>query len=344
VEQHEADLTSATLISAVAAALAHAGDLDTAVATIADAATSALGVELVAVFARDPDEQPADGGGLELVESRGLPGDGESAFAAAVRSGPHPIAQVARTREPAWGREAASEAGTLVAADLPLAVTRDGVDVPLGVVSFGWPEQHEITHVERGLATAIADLLAVAIDRARLATLVTERSEWYERMSQSDALTGLANARTLGRVLELEVARASRQSSGLAVAIFDVDRFATLNEAAGKAVGDDVLRAVASVLAQSVRLVDTVARWGGDEFVLVAPGTAGTTVAERVLEGVASLPAIDGTAISVSAGVARFPADGATADELISSAHDALARAKDAGGGRLEPSGADAAG
>ncbi len=72
--------------------------------------------------------------------------------------------------------------------------------------------------------------------------------------------------------------------------MFDVDDFQATNRDGGHEAGDDVLRRVAAVLAESVRLVDTVGRIGGDEFVLVAPGSAGLTVAQRVLDGIAALP------------------------------------------------------
>ena len=131
-------------------------------------------------------------------------------------------------------------------------------------------------------------------------------------MAHSDPLTGLANERTVARVLELELARAGRQGSEVSLAMFDVDDFQATNRDGGPAAGDDVLRRVAAVLAESVRLVDTVGRVGGDEFVLIAPGSAGLTVANRVMAGIAALPAVAGKDVSVSAGVARFPTDGAT--------------------------------
>jgi diguanylate cyclase (GGDEF)-like protein len=120
------------------------------------------------------------------------------------------------------------------------------------------------------------------------------------------------------------------------VAIFDVDGFAETNEAVGREGGDNVLRSVASVLSGAVRLVDTVARFGGDEFVLIAPGSAGMTVARRVLEGIADLPAVEGRTISVSAGVARFPTDGTDAGTLLSAAQAALVKARAEGRSPIE--------
>jgi diguanylate cyclase (GGDEF)-like protein len=154
-------------------------------------------------------------------------------------------------------------------------------------------------------------------------------------MAHTDPLTGLANERTVSRILELELARAGRQGSELSLAMFDVDGFRATNEQGGHVAGDEVLRQVAAVLAESVRLVDTVGRIGGDEFVLVAPGSAGGMVARRVLEGIAALPAVAGRNVSVSAGVARFPADGTDSESLIAAATEALARARDAGEGSV---------
>ena len=93
------------------------------------------------------------------------------------------------------------------------------------------------------------------------------------------------------------------------------------------------------MLAESVRLVDTVARWGGDEFLVVAPGPAGMTVARRVLDAVAARPVQAGRSISVSAGVARFPTDGTTPDELVAAAESALRTAKSVGPGELAAAG-----
>jgi diguanylate cyclase (GGDEF)-like protein len=228
-----------------------------------------------------------------------------------------------------------TSAGLETVALRPLVVTRGGIEMPVGVMLLGWRTSRPLTDDEQPLLGAIADLTAVAIDRARLASMILERSEWFERLAHTDPLTGLANARTFARVLELELARAARQGSEISIAVFDVDNLGRINDTAGHGAGDDVLRAVASVLAESVRLVDTVARYGGDEFVLIAPGAAGPTVAQRVLNGVAALPPIAEGPITVSAGVARFPVDGATGDELLAAAKAALDRARSDGPGRI---------
>lgn len=86
---------------------------------------------------------------------------------------------------------------------------------------------------------------------------------------------------------------------------------------------------------KSVRLVDTVGRVGGDEFVLIAPGSAGMTVANRVKAGIAALPAVAGKDVSVSAGIARFPTDAGDAESLIAAATAALARARAEGRGSI---------
>ena len=154
-------------------------------------------------------------------------------------------------------------------------------------------------------------------------------------MAHTDPLTGIANERTVGRVLELEIARAGRAGDVVSFVMFDVDDFRATNRDGGNEAGDDVLRQVAAVLAESVRLVDTVGRIGGDEFVVVAPGSAGSVVAHRVLKGIAALPAVGGRVVSVSAGVAHFPADGEDAQAIIAAATAALDKARSDGRGMV---------
>lgn len=227
------------------------------------------------------------------------------------------------------------DGSSFTGAYLPLLVSAGGVEVSLGAFGLGWVAPHALDASAQELLGGLASLAALAVDRARFASTAAERSDWFERMAHTDPLTGLANERTVGRILELELARAARQGGEVSFAMFDIDDFRATNQEGGHDAGDDVLRRVAAVLAESVRLVDTVGRIGGDEFVLVAPGSAGMTVAHRVLDGITALPAVAGRTISVSAGVARFPTDGSDTNSLIAAASEALARARETGRGRV---------
>ncbi len=311
-----------TILSAGAAALARADDLDTALSAIVEAGATAVGAATAAVFTPG-----ADGSGLELLLTLGMPEHTVDGFAADVSGNPeHPIHRAAVDRTGSLGRTSEMPDGApMTVVDLPLVVASGGVEEGLGVLSFGWPGVHEVGVAEETTLVAIADLAAAAIGTFRTASLAAERAEWFERVAHTDPLTGLSNARTLTRILELEVARAQRQRSEVSVAVFDVDGFTELNTSVGSRAGDQVLRQVAAVLAENVRLVDTIARTGGDEFVLVAPGSAGVTVAHRVLDGIATLEAVENLPVTVSAGVARFPQDGGDAEALIGAARAALA-------------------
>lgn len=316
-----------SVLATGAAALTRAGDLDTTLATLLASACDATGAAAAAVFAQDQDRPD-----VSLLAVHGMSGDTADGLAAEVQGdGAHPIRRAAGDRTDTLGRAATRTDGRPVtAADLALVAERGGIEAQVGVVSFWWEGAHELSGDEATLLRAVADLVTVAVAGARTAAAAAERAEWFERLAQTDPLTGLANARTLSRVLELEVARASRQGSEVSVAVFDVDGFGAVNAAAGTRAGDRILREVAAVLAESVRLVDTIARTGGDEFALVAPGSAGMTVARRVIDGIARLEAVEGQRIAVSAGVARFPGDGTDTEALLDAARGALDAARSA--------------
>lgn len=311
------------VLSAGGAALARAADLDTALAMIVEAGAGAVGAGAAAVFTIDPGD-----GTLSLLLTLGMDQGRVAAFAAEVAGDPaHPISVAALDRSGTLGRSVAGPDGTAwTGVDLPLVVAAgSGIEDCVGVLTLGWPGEHAVGTAEETLLVATADLVAAAIAVFRLSAMAAERAEWYDRVAHTDALTGLANERTVHRVLELEVARAQRQGSDVSVAVFDVDGFRGLNADHGSRAGDVALQQVASVLAGSVRLVDTVGRVGGDEFVLVAPGSAGVTVARRVIEGISRLEPVEGHVVSVSAGVARFPNDGTDAGALLAAARGALA-------------------
>lgn len=322
----------AAFLATATSILARSSDPDAGLADVLARAAAIAGAGLAALFVREPET-----GTLQLAASTGFEPGAERAFAAEVTDHPeHPIAVAAREGRPAFGRVGTTADGaTTTGVELPLVVARDGVDLVVGVAAFGWPGEHTVDAATQQLLTATAALAALAVDRARLSSLVEERGDWLARVAGTDALTGLASRRTLDRVLELEIARAERLKTDVSIVVVDVDAFRATNAEAGAAAGDNVLRAVAAVLAEHVRLVDTVARIGGDEFAVVAPGSGGVVVARRVLDAVEALGPIAGRPVTISAGIARFPVDGASAGELLAAALAALEAARDTGAGAI---------
>lgn len=325
-------------LSTAITAAATGVDLDATLGAILDAGVAGLGAAMGAVFLQDPDRSA-----LELAASAGM--DDTAGLVSEVSDPSHPFAQAVSTRNHTFDRVGVGADGReIVGAYLPLLLTRGGVEHTLGSIGLAWPAPHPLDDDDRAVLTSLATLAALVVDRARIAANATERADWFERMAHADPLTGLANERTMGRILELELVRAGRQGSEVSLAFFDIDHFRHANDTDGHDVGDDILRRVATVMAESVRMVDTVGRIGGDEFVLVAPGSAGAMVARRIQDGLAALPAVAGHVVSVSVGVARFPDDGTDTESLIAAANAALAGAKAAGAGSVAESAATAGG
>ena len=214
----------------------------------------------------------------------------------------------------------------------------DKIEVPLiaGEVSFGSLLLFgRFEDEDRMTAVSIASHAVVALDNARLHRIV-------ERQALVDGLTGLANRRQCEETLASELARLERFGGPLAVVVTDLDWFKDVNDRYGHPSGDAVLRDFAALLQESVRDVDLASRWGGEEFVLILPGTdleGGAQVAERIrvaLTGRTVLSA-DGAPIPVTAsfGVAATP-PATTAAELFSAADTALYEAKRNGKNRVE--------
>lgn len=175
---------------------------------------------------------------------------------------------------------------------------------------------------------------AVALENARLHELV-------ERQALIDGLTGLANRRAAEEALAVELARAERLGGPVALVFADLDGFKGVNDGHGHPAGDGVLREFAQVLLDSVRDIDLAARWGGEEFAIILPGTdadGAESLAERVrllLSGRVILTEAGAPiSLTVSLGVAVAPpAD--SVDELVRAADSALYEAKRAGKDRV---------
>ena len=327
-----AALTPDPLLLAAIRAVARSADPEVTLDELLEITLRTTGADRAAAYLWD-----AGRGGLAVAAGRGYDDAALADLETQVAGEGNPIQLAAQERIQATGE--VSDAGRVTSA-WPVVIGRDGIEEPVGALAIEADAAAESNVADR--VAAIADLVAVVVDRARMATNAAERIDWAERVANSDMLTGLANARTALRVMDLELARAARQGSEVTLAMFDIDNLTGFNEANGRAAGDDVLREIAAVVGESVRYVDTVARWGGDEFMVVAPGEKGTTVARRIVEAVAARSNAIGKPFSVSAGLARFPIDGSTGDELVSAATAALRAAQASGPGTLAEAARDA--
>jgi diguanylate cyclase (GGDEF)-like protein len=161
------------------------------------------------------------------------------------------------------------------------------------------------------------------------------------RLSTIDPLTTLFNRGFFFAALEREIARSARSGRGFCLLMMDLDELKAINDRLGHFHGDRVLRAVGSVVNDGVRRIDTAARYGGDEFVVLLPETDPTgafVLAEKIRIGVNELVLDlpdDTVRPSMSVGVVSYPEDGSTADELMISADKAMYASKRAGKNRV---------
>lgn len=196
-----------------------------------------------------------------------------------------------------------------------------------GVANFGRDRPDGFSKHDIKILTLVANQIALGLANARLYTQTRE-------LSVTDELTGVFNRRHFNQVLQLEWKRAARFKRELSVLMADVDYFKKYNDTFGHLKGDEVLRKMGRLLAKNLREVDTVARFGGEEFVVLLPDTdkrGALAVAEKLRHLVQEQ--IQG--ITVSIGITTYPEDVKEMDDLIDHADIALYDAKDHGRNRV---------
>jgi diguanylate cyclase (GGDEF)-like protein len=207
------------------------------------------------------------------------------------------------------------------------------------VLLLGTEEHHYDAKFQTEILKLTNELSVMMRESVRKNRELQEANKKIERLACTDALTGLANRRTLHEALLREIARAERYDGSLSIVIADLDHFKSINDRHGHMTGDRFLARVAVVFEKQVRKYDLAARFGGEEFILLLPETStdgAIVTAERVREGVAEieLPGCP-RRLTVSLGVAAWRR-GESPESLVDRADGALYAAKRAGRNRIE--------
>src|SRR3981081_3813162 len=199
-----------------------------------------------------------------------------------------------------------------------LAVPLEGVAGIIGVLALYRAERDAFTSDHLRILMAVSSKMALSIENAL-------KYQQAESSATTDYLTGLPNARSLFLQLDRELARCKRDQSSLIVMVSDLDGFKQVNDRFGHLEGNRVLRLYAQALKESCREYDYVARMGGDEFVVVAPGLAAHAAAKkaeqmRALAKQAGFEICAEDILSLSVGQAAYPEDGTDAEQLLAQA------------------------
>lgn len=188
----------------------------------------------------------------------------------------------------------------------------------------------------KGLALITTEYLSLAISNIRLKKRLKE-------MAIRDPLTQLYNRRYMDDVTTREIKKAERSGKPLGMIMIDLDHFKQINDRFGHQAGDEVLRNVAGALVSGVRSEDMVCRFGGEEFFILIPDAGCDDCMKRASDLRAAIKSMAFSCqgrqigpVTVSAGVAVFPEDGQTLDELLKKADIALYTAKEKGRDRVE--------
>jgi diguanylate cyclase (GGDEF)-like protein len=215
------------------------------------------------------------------------------------------------------------------------AVSWIGVPLTLRESSFGvlivqsYREEIRYTEADRDLLNYVSHHIAEAIDRQR-------KEDQIEHLAFHDGLTGLPNRLLFEDRLTNALAQAERRHAPLCILFVDLDRFKVINDSLGHPTGDEVLKVVGTRLSEGLRETDSLARRGGDEFLVLLPDTppeGAASVAQKLIDSVRAPMRCGGHDLNISAscGIAVFPENGRDTESLLKAADIAMYRAKESG-------------
>jgi len=289
--------------------------LDETLSVFAVKLRRAMPYDAIAIYVRHDDElvpEYVNGDNFRLFASLRIPmGQGLSGW---VAQNLKPILNGNPSVEPGYLNDA-SKYSTLMSA---LAVPLEGLQGVVGVVALYHAEKDFFTSDHLRILLAVSSRMALAIENAM-------KYEQAESSAVTDYLTGLPNARSLFLQLDRELARCKRDNNTLTVMVADLDSFKQINDRFGHLEGNRVLRLFAHSLKETSREYDYVARMGGDEFVLIAPGLTPEAAARKAeqmrhLAKQAGKEVCKEDILSLSVGKAVYPEDGMDAERILSEA------------------------
>ncbi|MHB1134731.1 MAG: GGDEF domain-containing protein [Chloroflexota bacterium] len=314
----------------MATLLSHCQTPDEVVDTGLAAACEALGAEAGAIWIVRAE------GRVDLLAQRGFDDDGQRLVSDLPRYAPA-LARLITAGAPV--RMHAEQLLFGVAADIWNVAARPCLMVVpllsrgsvLGALCLAGSQEKSCSAMAADLTQAIGAELGVALENAR-------RFESVKDLAEHDPLTGVLNRRAFFEQMQRELRHVERHADPLSLIILDLDGFKTINDTFGHSIGDRALRRVARLLVACARGSDTVARFGGDEFVILAPDTTAAgavALAERIKRLVGHEDEEEEELcppLRLSFGVATYPSDARDVQMLVERADANLYRSKQAGG------------
>jgi diguanylate cyclase (GGDEF)-like protein len=271
--------------------------------------------------------------GAKEIEIKAEAGTTAKALGKRIPLGTGILGRVARTGENALvqGNSEGQVQGVLPESRAVLCIPITYVDTLLGVLNVESQNEDAFTPQDVLIMNTLADLLATALHNS----FVFQK---LQQQSITDSLTGIKTRRFFWEAASSEWRRASRSGRPFSVVLIDLDKFKEVNDGLGHLEGDLVLARVGRLLEQKCRQSNVVARYGGDEFIILMPETSieqAQALAERLRHWMATDPMLSEHKITGSFGVASFPIHGFSADDIIRIADAGMYVSKRAGGDRV---------